>query len=260
VFRVIPETALSLEALNLPDVVPSLCQQHQGLILVTGKTGSGKSTTLAAMIAFINEQRRGHIITIEDPIEFVHQRKRCLISQRELGAHTQTFSAALRSALREDPDVVLIGELRDLETMSLAVTAAETGILVLGTLHTNGAVSTVDRLVNAFPISKQNQVRTMLATSLRAVISQQLVKTADGQGRVAAVEILVNTPGVANILREGKTEQLENALQTGGLQGMQSMDSALRRLLDAHAITGDEAYDNAFRKAEFERFRRQAAG
>jgi twitching motility protein PilT len=255
VFRAIPEKAYSLEDLKLPDVVPSFCVQNQGLVLVTGKTGSGKSTTLAAMVDYINSNRKGHIITIEDPIEFVHGRKRCLISQRELGAHTRSFGGALRSALREDPDVILIGELRDLETMSLAVTAAETGILVFGTLHTNGAVSTVDRMVNAFPIGKQPQVRAMLATSLRGVISQQLVKTADGKSRVAAVEIMVNNAAVASILRDGRTEQLENALQTGGLQGMQSMDTSLRRLLDAGMITGEDAYEVAFRKADFEGYR-----
>lgn len=260
VFRAIPSSALTLQQLGLPDVIPSLCQHNQGMILVTGKTGSGKSTTLAAMVDHINSQRKGHIITIEDPIEFVHQRKRCLLSQREIGAHTPSFAEALRSALREDPNVILIGELRDLETMSLAVTAAETGILILGTLHTNSAVSTVDRVVNAFPASKQPQVRAMLATSLRAVISQQLVRTADGKGRVAAIEIMVNTPAVANILREGKTEQLENALQTGQLQGMQTMDRALRKLLDAGRISGQEAYENAFRKSEFERYRPTKGG
>ncbi len=256
VFRAIPEKAYTLEELKLPDVVAGLCQQTQGLILVTGKTGSGKSTTLAAMVDRINSERKGHIITIEDPIEFVHKRKRCLISQREVGNHATSFASALRSALREDPDAILIGELRDLETTSLAVTAAETGILVLGTLHTNGATSTVDRLVNTFPVNKQGQVRAMLSTSLRSIISQQLVRSADGTRRLAAVEIMVNTPAVANIIREGKTEQLDNALQSGALQGMQSMDNALRKLVDAHEITGEEAYDNAFRKADFERYRR----
>lgn len=254
VFRSIPTRAFTLEELGLPEVVAGLCANKQGMILVTGKTGSGKSTTLAAMIDHINSNRKGHIITIEDPIEFVHQRKRCLISQREVGQHTPSFASALRSALREDPDVILIGELRDLETMSLAVTAAEMGILVLGTLHTNGAISTVDRVVNTFPVNKQAQVRAMLSTSLRAVISQQLVRLADGSGRRAAVEIMVNTPAVANIIREGKTEQLETAIQSGALVGMQSMDNALRKLIDADLITPQEAYDKAFRKADFEKF------
>lgn len=255
VFRTIPAKAYTLQELELPEVITGLCHQNQGLILVTGKTGSGKSTTLAAIVDHINSTRKGHIITIEDPIEFVHSRKRCLLSQREIGNHTPTFASALRSALREDPDVILIGELRDLETTSLAVTAAETGILVLATLHTHSATSTVDRLVNTFPVNKQAQVRTMLATSLRSVISQQLIKSVDGSKRVAAVEIMINNAAVSNIIREGKTEQLENALQSGGLQGMQSMDNALRRLLDEQRISAEQAYANAFRKADFERFR-----
>mgnify|MGYP005748207599 CR=1 FL=1 len=255
VFRGIPASAFSLEELGLPEVIASLCMQTNGLMLVTGKTGSGKSTTLAAMVDYINSRRKAHIITIEDPIEFVHSRKRSLISQREVGQHTRTFASALRSALREDPDVILIGELRDLETTSLAVTAAETGIMVLGTLHTNGAISTVDRLVNTFPLNKQNQVRSMLATSLRAVVSQQLVTKADRSGRLAAIEILINNSAVSNILREGKTEQLENILTGGSLQGMQSMDNALRRLVDSGQVKGEEAYDKAFRKAEFEKYR-----
>jgi twitching motility protein PilT len=257
VFRGIPSSAFTLEELNLPEVIAGLCMQTNGLMLVTGKTGSGKSTTLAAMVDHINRKRKAHIITIEDPIEFVHSRKRSLISQREVGQHTPTFANALRSALREDPDVILIGELRDLETMSLAVTAAETGIMVLGTLHTNGAISTMDRLVNTFPLNKQGQVRAMLATSLRAVISQQLVVKADRSGRLAALEILINNSAVSNILREGKTEQLENVLTGGSLQGMQSMDNALRKLLDSGQITGEEAYDKAFRKADFEQYRKQ---
>ena len=255
VFRGIPETAYTLEELKMPEVIAGICMQTNGMILVTGKTGSGKSTTLAAMVDHINSRRKAHIITIEDPIEFVHKRKKSLISQREVGQHTSTFAAALRSALREDPDVILIGELRDLETMSLAVTAAETGIMVFGTLHTNGAVSTLDRLVNSFPINKQGQVRSMLATSLRAVISQQLCTKADMSGRAAAIEIMVNTPAVSNIMREGKTEQLENVLNTGSLQGMQSMDNALRKLFDAGVISGAEAYDKAFRKPDFEQYR-----
>ena len=194
VFRAIPSKALTLDQLNMPEAVRSLCRTTNGLILVTGKTGSGKSTTLAAMIDDINLREKGHILTIEDPIEFVHPRKNCLVSQREVGLHSPGFAEALHSALREDPDVILVGELRDLETMSIAVTAAEMGILVMGTLHTNGAAATVDRIVNAFPSDKQGHVRTMLSTSLRGVVSQQLVQRADKRGRVAALEILINTP------------------------------------------------------------------
>src|SRR5512134_1206209 len=196
VMRAIPSKALSLEQLNLPQAIHTLCRANNGLILVTGKTGSGKSTTLAAMIDDINSRVKGHILTIEDPIEFVHPRKSCLVSQREVGIHSPSFAEALHSALREDPDVVLVGELRDLETMSIAVTAAEMGILVMATLHTNGAAATVDRIVNAFPSDKQAHVRTMLSTSLRGVISQQLIQRADKRGRVAALEILINTPAI----------------------------------------------------------------
>src|SRR5881398_2873544 len=211
VFRAIPSKALTLEELKMPDAVRQMCRVNNGLILVTGKTGSGKSTTLAAMIDDINTRVKGHILTVEDPIEFVHERKGCLISQREIGVHSASFASALHSALREDPDVILIGELRDLETMSIAVTAAEMGILVMATLHTNGAAPTVDRLVNAFPADKQPHVRTMLSTSLRGVVSQQLIQRVDKAGRVAALEILVNTPAVANLIRQGKMDQLENA-------------------------------------------------
>src|SRR5512134_4112880 len=196
VMRAIPSKALTLEQLNLPPAIHQLCRANNGLILVTGKTGSGKSTTLAAMIDDINSRVKGHILTIEDPIEFVHPRKSCLVSQREVGIHSPSFAEALHSALREDPDVVLVGELRDLETMSIAVTAAEMGILVMGALHTNGAAATVDRMVNVFPSDKQSHVRTMLSTSLRGVISQQLIQRADKRGRVAALEILINTPAI----------------------------------------------------------------
>lgn len=254
VFRVIPNTVRTLEDLELPAVLTTLCRGKKGLILVTGPTGSGKSTTLAAMIDFINRDRKGHIITIEDPVEFVHPSNGSLISQREVGLNTPSFAAALHSALREDPDVILVGELRDLETISLAVTAAETGILILGTLHTNGAASTVDRMINVFPASEQPRIRTMLSTSLRGVISQQLVRRSDGKGRLAAVEILISNAATANIIREGKTSQLAGVIERGALLGMQSLDNSLRSLLDAKLITGHEAYKKAVNKSDFEQF------
>ncbi|HWG30714.1 MAG TPA: PilT/PilU family type 4a pilus ATPase [Steroidobacteraceae bacterium] len=252
VFRAIPSKALTLDELKLPESVRQMCKANNGLILVTGKTGSGKSTTLAAMIDDINLRVRGHILTIEDPIEFVHNRKSCLISQREIGVHAPTFAAALHSALREDPDVILVGELRDLETMSIAVTAAEMGILVMGTLHTNGAAQTVDRMVNVFPSDKQSHVRTMLSTSLRGVVSQQLLQKADRNGRVAALEILVNTPAAANLIRQGKLDQLENVMQSGAQFGMRTMDTAIQQLLDSRQITGKEAYKKGINKVKFE--------
>jgi twitching motility protein PilT len=255
VFRAIPSSAKTAEELKLPTTVMDLCKINSGLILVTGKTGSGKSTTLAAMIDDINTREKGHILTIEDPIEFVHMRKNCLISQREIGVHAATFASALNSALREDPDVILVGELRDLETMSIAVTAAEMGILVMATLHTNGAAATVDRLVNAFPADKQPHVRTMLSTSLRGVVSQQLIPKPDKQGRVAALEILINTPAVANLIRQGKMDQLENAMQSGTATGMKLMDVAIQALLDSKQISGKDAFIKSINKSKFEQFR-----
>ena len=252
VFRAIPSKAKTLDDLKMPDAVRNLCKLNSGLILVTGKTGSGKSTTLAAMIDDINQRMKGHIITIEDPIEFVHQRKSSLISQREIGVHTQSFSSALHSALREDPDVVLVGEMRDYETISIAVTAAEMGILVMGTLHTNGAAPTVDRIINSFPADKQAQVRAMLSTSLRGVVSQQLIPTKGKPGRVAAMEIMVNTPAVANLIRQGKLDQLENTIQSGASLGMRTMDSAIQELLDKAFISGRNAYLKAINKNKFE--------
>lgn len=255
VFRTIPTNVQTLDELNLPPVLKHLCRQRHGLILVTGPTGSGKSTTLAGMVDFINHEIQGHIITIEDPIEFVHRDKNSLVSQREVGHHAKSFASALRSTLREDPNVILVGEMRDLETIHLAVTAAETGILVLGTLHTNSAAATVDRIINVFPPGEEPYIRTMLSTSLVGVVSQQLVRTADRRGRVAALEILINNPAVANLIREGKTDQLDHVIQSGGLQGMQSMDTSLRRMLDAKVISGDEAYLKCRHKADFEKYR-----
>jgi len=257
VFRAIPSKALTLEELKMPEVVHNLCKQTQGMILVTGKTGSGKSTTLAAMVDAINKRLKGHILTIEDPIEFVHKRQGCLISQREVGLHSQSFAAALHSALREDPDVILVGEMRDLETISIAVTAAEMGILVMGTLHTNGAAPTVDRIINSFPADKQSHIRTMLSTSLRGVISQQLLPTKHKPGRIAALEILVNTSAVANLIRQGRLDQLETAMQSGGAVGMQTMDSALMDLVERRFVSGKEAYQQAHNKAKFQQVKDQ---
>jgi len=257
IFRAIPSTALTLEQLNMPPVIHTMCKQTSGMILVTGKTGSGKSTTLAAMIDAINTSMKGHILTIEDPIEFVHKTKSCLISQREIGLHSGSFAEALHSALREDPDVILVGEMRDLETISIAVTAAEMGILVMGTLHTNGAAQTVDRIINSFPADKQAHIRTMISTSLRAVVSQQLLPTKQKAGRIAALEVLINTSAVANLIRQGKLDQLETAMQSGGNVGMKTMDSALMELVEGAYVSGRDAYQQADNKAKFERLRNE---
>lgn len=237
VFRVIPEKIKTAEELNLPPGLMELVNVHKGLVLVTGPTGSGKSTTLAALIHHINMNERAHIITIEDPIEFVHQNHKSLVNQREISNHTKSFSNALRAALREDPDIILVGEMRDLETISLAMTAAETGHLVFGTLHTNSAPKTVDRIIDAFPSDQQAQVRVMLSESLRGVIAQGLLPRADQQGRVAVLEVLVNTPATANLIREGKTFQIPSAMQTGKAQGMIPFETSIHDLIRKGAIT-----------------------
>ena len=245
VFRTIPSTVLTLEQLNAPKVFEKISDTPRGLVLVTGPTGSGKSTTLAAMINYINENHPAHILTIEDPIEFVHQSKKALVNQRELHQHTHSFANALKSALREDPDVILVGEMRDPETIGLALTAAETGHLVFGTLHTTGAAKTVDRIVDVFPAGEEEMVRSMLSESLRAVISQTLLKTKDGSGRVAAHEIMLSTPAVRNLIRENKIAQIGSVMQTGQQHGMQTLDQCLQNLVRRNQISIDMARSKA---------------
>ncbi len=241
VYRVIVAKIRTLDELGTPPILRELAMRDRGLVLVTGPTGSGKSTTLAAMIDYVNENRQGHIITIEDPIEFVHESKKCLVQQREVGSHTESFSAALRSALREDPDILLVGELRDLETTALAITAAETGHLVFGTLHTNSAAKTIDRLIDIFPADRQSQIRTMLSESLEGVIAQTLLPTADGKSRAAAIEVLVGVPALRNLIREGKTMQIASVMQVGSQHGMQTLDQAIMELFASGKISREEA-------------------
>jgi len=248
VFREIPQEIMTVEQLGLPERLRDLAMLNKGLVLVTGPTGSGKSTTLAAIIDHANKNRRDHILTVEDPIEFVHQSQGCLVNQREVGRHTQSFKAALRGALREDPDIILVGEMRDLETITLALEAAETGHLVFSTLHTQSAVKTIDRIIEVFPEEGQAQVRTSLAESLRAVVSQTLFKRIDNKGRVAAQEILMAIPSVRNLIREGKTHQLPSVLQTGRDQGMQTLDDEIARLIKEGVISPEDGLAQAQNK------------
>ena len=248
VFRIISTNVRSMDELGLPESLKLLTRFHNGLILVTGSVGSGKSTTLASLVEQVNIERREHIITLEDPIEYVFQPKGCHITQREVHTHTKSFGAALRGSLREDPDVIMVGEMRDLETVSLAITASETGHLVMGTLHTGNASRTLDRLLDVFPVDQQDQIRVMVSESLRGVISQQLVPRIDGKGRVLALEILTNTPAVANVIREAKTYMLPGIIQTGRKQGMRLMDDSLTQLFDQGLISAQEAYSRAEQK------------
>jgi len=254
VFRIIPTKILSADALGLPEGVRKLTTLKKGLVLVTGPTGSGKSTTLAAMIDLINSTRHEHILTLEDPLEFIHENKMSLFNQRQIGEHSESFSSALKAALREDPDVILVGEMRDLETIGLAMSAAETGHLVFGTLHTSSAAKTVDRIVDVFPKDAQEQVRAVLSESLRGVICQQLMKTADGQGRVAALEIMVWTPAIGNLIREAKTFQIPSVMQTARKDGMQLMDQHILDLLKTKQVSPEEAYRCCQDKRQFEQY------
>ena len=257
VFREIPSTILTCEQFGLPKVVSRLAQLPKGLVLVTGPTGSGKSTTLAAILDECNRTRKHHVLTIEDPIEFVHKSQNCIINHREVGTHTKGFAAALRGALREDPDIILVGEMRDLETIALAMEASMTGHLVFGTLHTMNAMKTVDRIIEIFPSNQQEQVRSTLSDALKAVVSQTLFKRVDVKGRVAALEILICTPAVRNLIREAKTYQILSSMQTGKKYGMQTLDDAIEDLLTKKKISGEDAYANCNDKARFIKYLRK---
>ena len=250
VFRIINTSLRTMDELKLPPVLKKLTEYHNGLVLVTGPVGSGKSTTLAALVEEINRNRHDHIITLEDPIEYVFKAKGCHVTQREVHSHTRSFAAALRGALREDPDVIMVGEMRDLETIALAITASETGHLVLGTLHTGSAARTLDRVLDVFPVDQRDQIRVMVSESLRGIVSQQLVPRADGKGRVLAMEILTNTPAVGATIREAKTYMLPGMIQTGRKQGMKLMDESLRELCTAGFISADEALARADQKQQ----------
>lgn len=254
IFREIPSEILTVEQLNLPPVLNKLAMLHKGLVLVTGPTGSGKSTTLAAMIDYINRNKKAHILTVEDPVEFVHKNQSCVVNHREVGMHTQSFKAALRGALREDPDIILVGEIRDLETIELALEAASTGHLVFGTLHTQSAAKTVDRVIDVFPPDQQAQIRTTLSESLKGVVAQNLFKRIDKKGRIAILEILVVTPATSNLIREGKTFQIPSVIQTGKKYGMQSLDDAILEAMQAKKISPEDAYDKAIVKERFIQF------
>jgi twitching motility protein PilT len=251
-FRVIPSKILTVQDLQLPEAIVGLCRLRKGLVLVTGPTGSGKSTTLAAMIDHINVSRKEHVLTVEDPIEFVHQNKGCMVTQRQLGENVESFADALRAALREDPDIILVGEMRDLETIALAITAAETGHLVFGTLHTTSAAKTVDRIIDAFPTNQQEQIRTILSESLKGVIAQILLRRADGKGRVAAYEILLGLPALANLIRDNKTFQIPSLIQTQRGSGMRLMDQSLFDLVKQRKVQAVDAYENAVDKKTFQ--------
>jgi twitching motility protein PilT len=251
VFRLIPTKVLTLDELNLPPVLKRFCMLKKGLVLVTGPTGSGKSTTLAAMVDYCNLHRKDHIITVEDPIEFVHQSQQCLINQREVGSHTKSFNAALRGALREDPDIILVGEMRDLETIELALTAANTGHLVFGTLHTTSAPKTIDRVIDVFPTNQQNQIRAGLSESLKGVVAQNLFKRIDKPGRLACLEILVCDSAIANLIREAKTHQIPGMMQVGKKKGNQPLDDGVLEMLRAAKITPEEAYEKSIDKKKF---------